>query len=57
MKMTKVYVQAVTQMGCVVYTDVIVPVDYTMNQMVNTIRRLGFKQFRIVETMNRFVRV
>ena len=56
-KMIEVYVQAITEMGCVVYTEVRVPEDYTMNQMVNEIKRLGFKQFRIVETMNKFVKV
>ena len=55
--MEKVYVQAITSMGCVVYLDVNLPENYTMTQMVNEIRSQGFTQFRIVETMNRFVKV
>lgn len=57
-KMIEVYVQAVTkEYGCVVYTEVRVPEDYTMNEMVNELRREGFKQFRIVETMKRFANI
>lgn len=53
--MTKLYIQAMTTMGCVVYTEIFLPEDYTMNQVVKEVKRLDYKAFRIVETMKRFV--
>ena len=55
MTKTKLYIQAVTEMGCCVYTMINVPEDYTMNQVVTEVKRLGYKAFRIVETGMRFV--
>lgn len=56
--MTKVYIQAITgTYGCCVYTEINLPEDYTMNQVVNEVRRLGFRAFRILDTMKRFVNV
>lgn len=53
--MTKLYIQAITRMGCVVYTEIFLPEDYTMNQVVKEVKRLDYQAFRIVETMKRFV--
>lgn len=53
--MTKLNIQAITEMGCCVYTMINLPVDYTMNQVVSEVKRLGYKAFRIVETGMRFV--
>ena len=50
-------IQAVTEMGCVVYASIKVPEDYTMNQVVNEVKRAGYKEFRLLDTMKRFVRV
>lgn len=53
--MTKLNIQAITEMGCCVYTTINIPTDYTMNQVVTEVKRLGYKAFRIVETGMRFV--
>ena len=53
--MEKLYIQAITEMGCCVYTMINLPVDYTMNQVATEVKRLGYKAFRIVETGMRFV--
>lgn len=55
MSKTKLYIQAITEMGCCVYTMINVPEEYTMNQVVTEVKRLGYKAFRIVETGMRFV--
>lgn len=54
-EMAKLYIQAITRMGCVVYTEISLPEDYTMNQVVKEVKRLDYQAFRIVETMKRFV--
>ena len=51
----KLYIQAIAEMGCCVYATINVPEDYTMNQVVAEVKRLGYKAFRIVETGMRFV--
>lgn len=56
--MTKLYIQAITKTyGCCVYTEISLPEDYTMNMVINEIRRLGYSKFRIVDTMKTFVAV
>ena len=50
-------IQAVTEMGCVVYASIKVSEDYTMNEVVREVRRNGYKMFRIVDTMKRFVEI
>lgn len=52
---TKLYIQAITEMGCCVYTMISLPEEYTMNQVVTEVKRLRYKAFRIVETGMRFV--
>lgn len=52
--MAKLYIQAITGTGCVVYTEISLPEDYTMIQVVKEVKRLGYQAFRIVETMKRF---
>lgn len=56
-KMKTLDIQAITRMGCVVYASIEVPEDYTMNQVVNEVKRAGYKEFRLVDTMKRFVKV
>lgn len=53
--MTKLYIQAITSFGSCVYTEITLPKDYTMNQVVTEVKRLGYTSFRIVDTMKKFV--
>ena len=55
--MTKLMIQAITEMGACVYTEIKVSEDYTMNEVVREIKRLGYKSFRLVDTMKRFVEI
>lgn len=55
--MKKLMVQAITEMGCCVYTEIKVSNDYTMNEVVREIKRCGYTSFRLVDTMKRFVKV
>lgn len=55
--MTTLSIQAITDMGACVYATIKVSNDYTMNEVVNTVKRNGYKAFRLVETMKRFVEV
>lgn len=56
--MKQLEIQAVTkEYGCIVYTTITVSEDYTMNEVVEAVRFNGYKAFRIVETMKRFVNV
>lgn len=50
-------IQAITEMGCTVYTSIKVSEDYTMNEVVREVKRNGYKMFRLVETMKRFVEI
>lgn len=55
--MMTLMVQAITEMGCCVYTSIKVSEDYTMNEVVKEVKRLGFVSFRLVDTMKRFVNI
>lgn len=55
--MKEIIIQAITEMGCCVYTEIKVSEDYTMNEVVKAVKDRGYKQFRLVETMKRFVEV
>jgi hypothetical protein len=55
--MMKLMTQAITKMGCCVYTEIKVSDDYTMNEVVREIKRLGYTQFRLIDTMKRFAEV
>ena len=46
--------QFITEMGCCVYTTITVSEDYTMNEVVREVKRLGYKAF-CIENMKRFV--
>lgn len=50
-------IQAITEMGAVVYTSIKVSEDYTMNEVVRTVKANRYKMFRLVDTMKRFVEV
>lgn len=50
-------IQAITEMGACVYDSIKVSDDYTMNQVMNEVKRLGYVEFRIVDTMKRFTKV
>lgn len=53
--MTKLYIQAITEMGACVYTEIRLPEDYTMNMVVNQVKSQRFRAFRLVDSMKRFV--
>lgn len=55
--MTTLKIQAVTDMGSVVYASIKVSKDYTMNEVVRTVKNNGYKMFRLVDTMKVFVEV
>lgn len=42
--------------GCCVYTSVKMPEEYTMNQLVEAIKFLGYSMFK-TETMKVFVKI
>lgn len=44
----------ITEMGCCVYTTITVNEDYTMNEIVREVKRIGYKAF-CVAPMKRFV--
>ena len=50
----KLYGQFITEMGCCVYATITVNEDYTMNEVVREVKRLGYKAF-LIEQMKRFV--
>ena len=53
----KLKIQAITEMGCCVYTSINVSEDYTMNEVVREVKENGYKMFRIIENNMRFVKV
>jgi len=55
--MTTLNIQAVTNMGCVVYAKIEVSEDYTMSEVVRTVKARGFTHFRLTDTMKRFVEI
>lgn len=55
--MTTLQIQAITELGCVVYTSITVNEDYTMAEVVRTVAARRFKAFRLLDTMKRFVEV
>lgn len=56
--MTNIEIQAITaEFGCTVYATITVSEDYTMNEIVKAVRNRGYKAFRIINTMKRFVEV
>lgn len=50
-------IQAITECGSCVYSSIKVSEDYTMNEVVREVKRLGYKMFRLTDTMNIFVEV
>lgn len=56
-EMKELAIQAITEMGCCVYTTIKVSEDYTMNEVVREVRRNRFTSFRLVDTMKRFVTI
>ena len=55
--MIKLNIQAITEMGSCVYTSIKVSEDYTMNEVVREIKRLGYRYFRLLDNNMRFVKV
>ncbi len=46
--MKKVYFDGITEMGCNIQNAVVMlPEDYTMNQLVSGIKALGYKMFKL----------
>lgn len=50
-------IQAITRTGACVYCSIKLADDYTMNQVMKEIKRLGYAEFRIVDIMKRFTKV
>ncbi len=46
-----------TEMGSHIYTTITVREDYTMNEVVREVKRLGYVSFRLIDTMKTYVRV
>ena len=55
--MKRLAVAVTTEMGSHIYTEIIVSEDYTMNEVVREIKRLGYNSFRLVDTMRRYVKI
>lgn len=55
--MVKVEIQAITETGSCVYSEIKLQENYTMNQVVSEIKRLGYTSFRILSTGMKFVKV
>lgn len=56
--MKNLTIQAITkEYGSVVYATIKVSTDYTMNEVVKTVKENGYRAFRLVDTMKRFVEV
>ena len=56
-EMTKLEVAVITEMGSHIYTTITVHEDYTMNEVVREIKRLGYVRFRLVKTMKGYATV
>lgn len=56
-EMKTLKIQAITEMGSCVYASIKVGEDYTMNEVVREVKRLGYTKFRLVDTMKRFAEV
>ena len=53
--MTKIYFTGIRESGACVYgCDVVMNEDYTMNQLVTYLKKLGYKAF-MTNTMKKFV--
>lgn len=48
-------IQAITKLGSVFYTSIQVREDYSMNEVVKTIKERGYVAFRILENKMKFV--
>lgn len=55
--MTNLKIAGITEMGSHIYTSITVSEDYTMNEVVREVKRLGYKSFRLVDTMKTYVTV
>ena len=55
--MTRLEVAVTTAMGSHIYTEIAVSEDYTMNEVVRTIRELGYISFRLTKTMKAYVKI
>lgn len=47
-------IAGITEMGSHIYTEIRVREDYTMNEVVKEVKRLGYKYFRLTETMKAY---
>lgn len=55
--MKQLNVAVTTEMGSHIYTTITVREDYSMNEVVKEIRRLGYVSFRLVDSMKTYARV
>lgn len=53
----KKQVAGITEMGSHIYTEITVSKDYTMNEVVEEIKRLGFVKFRMIDTMKTYAEI
>jgi len=53
----EVPIAVVTEMGSHVYTTIKLPEDYTMNMVVQEVKRLGYVSFRLTDAMKKYVHV
>lgn len=56
-KMKRLAVAVITESGSHIYTELNLNEDYTMNQVVNEVKRLGYVSFRLTATMKTYVKV
>lgn len=54
--MKEIEIVAITEMGCVVNASIKVREDYTMNEVVRTVKEHGYTAFK-TESMKRFAEV
>lgn len=55
--MTTLNIAVVTEMGSHIYTTITVSEDYSMNEVVREVKRLGYVSFRLEDTMKAYVKV
>lgn len=55
--MIRLNIAVTTETGCHIYTTIKMREDYTMNEVVREVKRLGYVTFRLIDTMKCYVRV
>ena len=55
--MARLNIAVMTRTGSHIYTTITVSEDYSMNEVVNEVKRLGYVSFRLIDTMKAYVTV